>query len=151
MSVINPNLCKRVALRYSLAMIGLCTLAPILDITSWTFAADSLPFNLYLSYLAFRFYQKGDSKSSRALFRFTLVHIPAILILMLLSKVSRDKTAEQTKVVMETETVSGIETVETRVVSGANSATGSNVVIKSRKTMTDVETSTVPPTERTSG
>ncbi|OWF46098.1 protoheme IX farnesyltransferase, mitochondrial-like isoform X2 [Mizuhopecten yessoensis] len=91
MSVINPGLCKRVALRYSLAMIGLCTMAPMIGVTSWTFAVDSLPFNLYMSYLALRFYQKGDSKSSRALFRFTLLHIPAILVLMLLSKITMDK------------------------------------------------------------
>ncbi|XP_033739796.1 protoheme IX farnesyltransferase, mitochondrial-like [Pecten maximus] len=91
MSVINPALCKRVALRYSVAMIGLCTLAPIMGVTSWTFAVDSLPFNLYMSYLALRFYQKGDSNSSRKLFRFTLLHIPAVLVLMLLSKITMDK------------------------------------------------------------
>ena len=86
MSVINPALCKRVALRYSVGMVGLCLLVPAFDITSWTFAADSLPVNLYMSYLAWRFYRDGDSKSSRKLFRFTLVHIPLIMILMLISK-----------------------------------------------------------------
>ena len=85
-AVVNPNLCKRVAFRYCLGMVGLCTLAPVLDVTTWTFAADSLPLNLYLSYLGYRFYRDGDSKSSRKLFRFSLVHIPALLILMLISK-----------------------------------------------------------------
>ncbi|XP_060082355.1 protoheme IX farnesyltransferase, mitochondrial-like [Ylistrum balloti] len=99
MSVINPGLCKRVALRYSVAMIGLCILAPIMGITSWTFAVDSLPFNLYMTYLALRFYQKGDSKSSRSLFRFTLLHIPAVLVLMLLSKITMDKISEEGELV----------------------------------------------------
>ena len=87
-SVVNPALCKRVALRYSVGMIGLCTLAPVIDLTTWTFAADSLPLNLCMTYLAWQFYRKGDSNSSRQLFRFTLIHIPALLVLMLVSKKS---------------------------------------------------------------
>lgn len=86
MSVVNPGLCKRVALRHSIGMIGLCTLAPVLDVTTWTFAVDSLPLNAYLGYLAWDFYRKGDSNSSRKLFRFSLVHIPTLMILMLISK-----------------------------------------------------------------
>lgn len=87
-SVVNPALCKRVALRYSAGMIGLCTLAPVMNVTTWTFAVDSFPLNAYMTYLAWQFYQKGDSNSSRKLFRFTLGHIPALLILMLVSKKS---------------------------------------------------------------
>ncbi|KAK6187147.1 hypothetical protein SNE40_005235 [Patella caerulea] len=86
MSVVNPDLCKRVAFRYCLVTTGLCLTAPLIDLTTWTFAVDSLPLNLYLSYLGWRFYQQGDSNSSRKLFRFTLVHIPALLLLMLISK-----------------------------------------------------------------
>ena len=88
MSVVNPGLCKRVALRHCVGMIGLCTLAPILEVTTWTFAVDSLPLNAYMAYLAWEFYRKGDSNSSRKLFRFSLVHIPALMILMLISKKS---------------------------------------------------------------
>lgn len=88
MSVINPSLCKRVALRYSVGMIGLCTLAPVIDLTTWTFACNSLPLNVYLSYLGWRFYRDGDSNSSRKLFRFSLIHLPALLILMIISKKS---------------------------------------------------------------
>lgn len=88
MSVINPSLCKRVALRYCVGMIGLCTLAPVIDLTTWTFACNSLPLNLYFSYLGWRFYRDGDSNSSRKLFRFSLVHLPALLILMIISKKS---------------------------------------------------------------
>lgn len=85
-SVVDPELCKRVALRYSVGMIGLCTLAPALDVTTWTFAVDSLPLNVYLTYLAWKFYKQGDSNTSRKLFRFTLIHLPALLVLMIISK-----------------------------------------------------------------
>ncbi len=86
MSVVNPALCKRVALRYCIVMLGLCTAAPMLDVTTWAFAIDSLPLNLILVYLGWRFYRDGDSNSSRRLFRFTLIHIPALIVLMLISK-----------------------------------------------------------------
>ncbi|XP_076442170.1 protoheme IX farnesyltransferase, mitochondrial-like [Babylonia areolata] len=89
MSVVNPGLTKRVALRYCLATTGLSLAAPLVDLTTWTFAADSLPLNLYLTYLGWQFYRHGDSKSSRKLFRFTLVHLPALLILMWISKKER--------------------------------------------------------------
>ena len=68
MSVTNPALCKRVALRYSIAMIPICTLAPVCDITTWWFALDTLPLNGWLSYLAWRFYRDSDFKSVRKLF-----------------------------------------------------------------------------------
>ncbi|MPC13690.1 Protoheme IX farnesyltransferase, mitochondrial [Portunus trituberculatus] len=92
------DLCRRVTLRYSLAMVGICTLAPVIDVTTWTFAADSLPFNGYLVYLAWKFYQDADSKSSRKLFFFSLIHLPVILTLMIISKkhYGRNKKAEVT-------------------------------------------------------
>ena len=86
MAVVNPGLTKRVALRYCLVTTGLCLAAPLIDLTTWTFAADSLPLNLCLSYLGWQFYRRGDSKSSRRLFRFTLIHLPFLLILMWISK-----------------------------------------------------------------
>ncbi|KAK7013165.1 Protoheme IX farnesyltransferase, mitochondrial [Halocaridina rubra] len=86
MSVTNPRMCKAVALRHSIGMITICTLAPVLGVTTWTFAVDSLPFNGYLTYLAWRFYKDGDSKSSRKLFMFSLIHLPAILMLLIISK-----------------------------------------------------------------
>ncbi|XP_045601778.1 protoheme IX farnesyltransferase, mitochondrial isoform X1 [Procambarus clarkii] len=86
MSVTNPALCRRVALQYSVAMIGICTLAPVIDVTTWTFAVDSFPLNGYLTYLAWRFYKDADSKSSRKLFLFTLLHLPAVMMLMIISK-----------------------------------------------------------------
>ena len=76
----------QVAFRYTIVMTGLCTLAPVLDLTTWVFAITSLPVNGYFMWLGWRFYRQGDSQSSRALFRFSLIHIPALIVLMLISK-----------------------------------------------------------------
>ncbi|XP_054427191.1 protoheme IX farnesyltransferase, mitochondrial isoform X2 [Pteronotus mesoamericanus] len=86
MSVTHPALCRRVALRHCLALIGLCMAAPLLDVTTWTFPAISLPINLYISYLGFRFYMDADRKSSRRLFFCSLWHLPLLLLLMLTCK-----------------------------------------------------------------
>lgn len=88
MSVTHPDLCKRVALRQSLLCIGVCTAAPLLDVTTWAFAIDSLPLNLYMTFLSWKFYQKADSNSSRKLFRFSLIHLPLLMLLMCIGKKS---------------------------------------------------------------
>nr|XP_060620504.1 protoheme IX farnesyltransferase, mitochondrial [Anolis sagrei ordinatus] len=88
MSVTHPAMCRRVALRHCLALIGLSSLAPILDVTTWTFPIISLPINLYISYLGFRFYRDADRSSSRKLFFCSLWHLPLLLLLMLTCKKS---------------------------------------------------------------
>lgn len=85
-SVMNPSLCRRVAFRYCLGITSLSLMAPAINLTTWIFMVDSLPLNAYLSYLGWKFYKEGDSKSSRQLFRFTLLHLPLLFTLMLLSK-----------------------------------------------------------------
>jgi len=95
MSVTHPDLCRSVAVRHSLGLVAVCTAAPLLDVTHWAFAVDSLPLNLYMVYLSFRFYQKADSNSSRKLFRYTLIHLPLLMTLMCLGKKSQqDKDKE---------------------------------------------------------
>ncbi|XP_059141576.1 protoheme IX farnesyltransferase, mitochondrial-like isoform X2 [Physella acuta] len=104
MSVVDPELCKRVAFRHCIILTSLCFAAPPLGITTWTFAADAFPLNLYLCYLGWQFYRKGDSNSSRKLFRFSLIHIPALLLLMGISKAtfgSHEKAKEEIKEVMD--------------------------------------------------
>lgn len=86
MSVTDPDLCRRVALRYSLGCIAICTAAPWLEVTDPVFAFDSLPLNLILTYLSWKFYRNADSSSSRKLFRFTLIHLPLLMTLMFISK-----------------------------------------------------------------
>ncbi|XP_059126898.1 protoheme IX farnesyltransferase, mitochondrial [Peromyscus eremicus] len=90
MSVTHPALCRRVALRHCLALIALSTAAPALDITTWAFPIISLPINLYISYLGFRFYVDADRRSSRKLFFCSLWHLPLLLLLMLTCKQQPD-------------------------------------------------------------
>nr|CAG4641030.1 EOG090X09NT [Eulimnadia texana] len=95
MAVTDPELCRKTTLRYSLAMIGICSAAPLVNLTSWSFALDSLPVNLYLVLLSYRFYQNSDSSSSRKLFRYSLLHLPAIMMLMLLHKKKDDDSQDK--------------------------------------------------------
>ena len=86
MALSHPDLCKRVALRYSLALIPICTAAPLCDLTSWWFAVDSLPVNGYLLFLAWKFYQDANYKTARKLFRFSLFHLPLIMAFLFINK-----------------------------------------------------------------
>ncbi|XP_022109912.1 protoheme IX farnesyltransferase, mitochondrial-like [Acanthaster planci] len=89
MATTNPALCRRVALRHCVATLGLSSgLAPLLGLTTWTFALDSLPLNLWLVYLGWRFHRRADSKSAKQLFKFTLLHLPLLMLLLLISKKS---------------------------------------------------------------
>jgi len=100
MSVTHPDLCRRVAVRHSLGLIAVCSAAPLLGVTHWAFAVDSLPLNLYMLYLSVRFYQKADSKSSRNLFRYTLIHLPLLMTLMCLGKKSQQDSETKEQVVV---------------------------------------------------
>jgi len=51
MAVTNPALCRRTALRYSVAIVGLSAMAPVLDVTNYWFALETLPLNAYFAYL----------------------------------------------------------------------------------------------------
>ncbi|XP_072311676.1 protoheme IX farnesyltransferase, mitochondrial [Eucyclogobius newberryi] len=89
MSVTHPAMCKRVALRHSVGLVGLSAVAPVVDLTTWTFPLISLPINLYISFLAFRFYRRGDRNSARKLFFCSLWHLPMLLLLALTCKKPR--------------------------------------------------------------
>lgn len=44
-------------------------------------------FNIYMNFIpAWNFYKNSDSGSSRKLFRFSLIHLPALMLLMLVNK-----------------------------------------------------------------
>ena len=51
--------------RYSVACIAVCSAAPALGVTHWTFALDSLPLNVYLTYLAYKFYRDADRDEAK--------------------------------------------------------------------------------------
>lgn len=42
--------------------------------------------NFMLNISAWKFYKESDSRSSRNLFRFSLIHLPALMLLFLLNK-----------------------------------------------------------------
>ncbi|XP_062930354.1 protoheme IX farnesyltransferase, mitochondrial isoform X1 [Mobula hypostoma] len=88
MSVTHPGLCKRVAFRHCLGLIGLSTLCSVFDVTTWNFPLISLPINLYISYLGYRFYRDSSRSSARKLFFCSLWHLPMLLLLMLTCKKS---------------------------------------------------------------
>ncbi|XP_050526851.1 protoheme IX farnesyltransferase, mitochondrial isoform X2 [Daktulosphaira vitifoliae] len=80
------GLCRRTALRYTIGITGLCSLAPLCNLTNVYFSITVAPLNLYFTYLAWKFYQESDSKTSRKLFRFSLIHLPALMLLLLINK-----------------------------------------------------------------
>ncbi|KAF5273975.1 hypothetical protein FQA39_LY01091 [Lamprigera yunnana] len=86
MAVTNPGLCRRVALRHTVAITVLSSLAPLLDVTQWWFLIGSGPINIYFMFLAYKFYKDASSATSRKLFRYSLVHLPLLMIMFLISK-----------------------------------------------------------------
>lgn len=83
----NPTLCCASTVRHSVGLLLLCSVAaPLSDLTTWTFAVDSMPLNVYMLYLSYRFNRDRDSQSARKLFRLSLAYLPILLILMYISK-----------------------------------------------------------------
>ena len=83
----NPARNARVALRYSLVFPPLCLALCAAGVTSWAFAATSLPINAWLIREAVRFWRKeGHGGSARGLFWASVWHLPGIMILSLLHK-----------------------------------------------------------------
>ncbi|XP_036320545.1 protoheme IX farnesyltransferase, mitochondrial isoform X1 [Rhagoletis pomonella] len=99
MAVTNPALCRRTALKYTAAIAILSALAPFFNITSYWFLLESVPLNAYFCYLAFKFYQRTDSNTSRTLFRFSLIHLPCLMLLFLLNKQSGIATEKKSFIV----------------------------------------------------
>lgn len=86
MSVTDPKLNARVALRYSALMIPLCLSMPYLGLTSWWFALDSTVVNAAMLYGAVRFWRQSNEKNARQLFFGSLLNLPLVLALMILHK-----------------------------------------------------------------
>ncbi|XP_011636151.1 protoheme IX farnesyltransferase, mitochondrial [Pogonomyrmex barbatus] len=86
MAVTNPDLCRKTSWRYTAILTSLCYLAPILDVTHWWFALTSTPVNASFLYLAWKFNEHSDSANSRRLFRFSLLHLPLLMMLIFSSK-----------------------------------------------------------------
>lgn len=83
----NPARNARVALRYSLVFIPLCTALCAAGVTEWSFAVTSLPINLWLAREGVRFWKhEGHKGSARSLFWASVWHLPGVMILALLHK-----------------------------------------------------------------
>lgn len=91
MAVTDPDLCRRTTLRYTVAIMALSCAAPLVNLTNSWFAIESVPLNGYFLYLAWKFYKESDSANSRKLFRFSLIHLPALMLLMMINKKSLGK------------------------------------------------------------
>eukprot|EP00054_Salpingoeca_dolichothecata_P011751 m.65204 g.65204 ORF g.65204 m.65204 type:complete len:178 (+) comp19618_c0_seq1:718-1251(+) len=94
MSVTDPGLCRRVALRYALAMLPICLVAPLIGMTSWYFVCTATIVNLYLLHGSWRFYQDANDRTARQLFFGSIVHLPVLLLLFMLHK-KRNPTASE--------------------------------------------------------
>lgn len=116
MAVTNPALCRRTALRYTAVIGGLSLAAPYFDVTNIWFALETLPLNAYFGYLAWRFYKNSDSGTSRKLFRFSLLHLPVLMVLFLINKKRWIFTEEAGMAMMADESgivsVAGNESIE---------------------------------------
>lgn len=112
MAVTDPALCRRVALRHTGVIVGACLASSYLEVTNTWFALESLPLNLYFMYLAWQFHQKSDSNSSRKLFRFSLIHLPALMLLMLVNKKNWYKSDTQEQ---ETTKVQDVKIPDSRI------------------------------------
>ncbi|KAK3376931.1 mitochondrial Protoheme IX farnesyltransferase [Lasiosphaeria ovina] len=83
----NPARNGRVALRYSLVYVPLCAALCAAGITEWSFAATSLPVNLWLAREAVRFWRlEGLAGSARSLFWASVWHLPVVMVLALAQK-----------------------------------------------------------------
>ncbi|KAI0126294.1 protoheme IX farnesyltransferase [Xylariales sp. AK1849] len=84
---INPARNARVALRYSLAFFPICFGLCVVGVTEWSFAATSLPVNVWLTREAVRFLKhEGFNGSARGLFWASVWHLPVVMVLALSQK-----------------------------------------------------------------
>lgn len=95
MSVTDPKLNARVALRYALLFFPLCSyVIPAVGLTSWSFAAWSLAPNLLMAAPAWEFWKARTDKAAKRLFWASLVHMPLLLVLMMVTKKREQKEDE---------------------------------------------------------
>ncbi|GAA5884114.1 hypothetical protein JCM3774_002933 [Rhodotorula dairenensis] len=90
LAVLDPPKNALVSLRYSLALIPLCSIAfpYYLGLTTTAFAYLSLVPNGILAVAAYRFWRSREDKRAKELFWASLVHLPVVLSLVLVTKKS---------------------------------------------------------------
>ena len=80
-----------VALRHSLYMMPMGVAAPLMGLTTWHFGPESLLINGYMAYHAYGFYSNPKIRTAKQLFRTSLWHLPALLTLMAVHKISKEE------------------------------------------------------------
>ena len=89
LAVLDPPKNALVSLRYSLALIPLCSIGfPYLGLTTMAFSYLSLVPNGILAVAAYRFWKRREDKRAKELFWASLVHLPVVLSLVLVTKKS---------------------------------------------------------------
>ncbi|KAI9650651.1 Protoheme IX farnesyltransferase, mitochondrial [Ciborinia camelliae] len=87
LSWVNPAMNGRVALRYSILCIPLCIGLCYANVTEWTFAAASMPVNIWLVREAYKFWKyEGQKGSAKKLFWASVWHLPVVLVLAMVEK-----------------------------------------------------------------
>ncbi|KAG8857598.1 Protoheme IX farnesyltransferase, mitochondrial [Tulasnella sp. 330] len=87
MAVINPSKNALIAVRHSVALIGICSvLTPLAGLTTWAFAMTSMVPNALLLRSALKFWRNTTDKNARKLFHDSLWWLPVILGLMMFHK-----------------------------------------------------------------
>jgi len=76
-----------VALRHSLYMIPMGIAAPTLGMTTWLFGFESIIINCYIAHHSYQFWRSPTIRTAKQLFRTSLWHLPALLLLMAFHKV----------------------------------------------------------------
>lgn len=101
-AVLNPRICTSSALFHTIALLVMCSaLAPLLNLTTWNFAIDSLPFSLYFVYLGYKFKRDPNAQTSRKLFRYSLIYLPFVILLMLITKYPTEDSILNTELKIE--------------------------------------------------
>lgn len=73
--------------RHSVALLGFCSImAPLTNLTDYTFAIDSIPLNLAMLYFSYQFYRKPGADNAKKLFRLSLFYLPMVMMLMIIGK-----------------------------------------------------------------
>lgn len=85
-SVLNPDLNKRVSLRYALLCLPICFSLPLTGVVTPIYALLSTPANLALVHSAWKFWKFGGDKNAKYAFWISVVHLPAVLLLAMACK-----------------------------------------------------------------
>ena len=86
MSVLNPSLNARVALRHSLYLFPLSFGVYYTGLSTISFLGTSGLLNLFMAWRAFEFWKCSNDMTARRLFFASLIHLPVFLCLLLFHK-----------------------------------------------------------------